>query len=274
MWGRTDKEGTTQRRIPPAAAAAAAAAHVTRIAGVAKHLVASMSKSSKLEAVVVVTGANRGIGLAFAQYYSNLSGIRVVAGCREPKYASELAVLRNVDVYELDVEDDKSVQAFVAKLKQEHNRTDLLINNAGILVSDSVDSPTLLQDVQRQFSVNALGPLRVTTAMLPVLRATPGCKVVNITSRMGSIGDNSSGKYYGYRASKAALNAMSVSLAHDLKPIPVVVVHPGMVSTDMVNFKGDISPQDAVKRMAGLIEKVGPEESGKFFHRDGQELPW
>jgi len=222
---------------------------------------------------VVVTGANRGIGLAFVQHYADMPGVTVIAGCREPKYASELAVLRNVRVEELDVASDASVASF-AKAVGEAGHVDLLINNAGLLYRDDIGDANLIENARQQLDVNCLGPLRVTQALWPMLEKTPGSKVVNITSRMGSIADNSSGKYYGYRASKAALNAITMSMARDFTGHPVIVLHPGMIKTGMTGGQGDMDATEAVSRMTKIIDKITTADSGKFFHRDGQELPW
>jgi len=128
--------------------------------------------------------------------------------------------------------------------------------------------------IEEQMEVNAYGPLRVTTTLLPQLKE--GSKIANITSRMGSIADNTSGNYYGYRASKAALNAFGKSLAEDLKPqgISVAQLHPGFVQTRMVGFNGDISPEQAAKGLAQRIEELNVGNSGGFWHSNGDVLPW
>ena len=124
--------------------------------------------------------------------------------------------------------------------------------------------------------VNALGPLRVTHALLSADKiASPG-KVAVITSRMGSIGDNTSGRRYGYRMSKAAVNAGFRSLAVDLKDrnIHVGILHPGMVQTDMIGGASGIPPEEAVEGLLNRIHELDAERSGRFFHQNGQELPW
>ena len=122
--------------------------------------------------------------------------------------------------------------------------------------------------------MNAVGPLRISAACLPFM--SQGSKIAMITSRMGSIADNTSGGYYGYRMSKAALNAGAVSLARDLKHkgISVGIYHPGFVQTDMVGGAGDIGPDVAAKRIEGLISNLSLEQSGGFWHSNGQSLPW
>ncbi len=217
----------------------------------------------------VITGANRGIGLAFAKALL-ARGDTVIGTAREPAEAGELAN-SGAEVEELDVTDDASVTNFAERLQG--RSVDLLINNAGILRRDRLDSfdPATLQ---REFDVNALGPLRVTNALLPSLRLSAKPRIVALTSRMGSIADNNSGGFYGYRASKAALNAVIKSLSIDLDPWPAVVIHPGYVRTRMTGNQGDLTAEEAVERMLLVIDKLDSSMSGKFFHRDGHELPW
>src|SRR5688572_21930442 len=173
----------------------------------------------------LVTGANRGIGLELCRQLA-ARGDHVIATCRHT--SKDLDAL-GVEVYtDVDVASDKSVNILAEKLKGK--TLDLLINNAGILSSEDLAALDFAA-IQRQMEVNAYGPLRVTRKLLPNLKS--GSKLVLITSRMGSIGDNTSGGMYGYRMSKAALNAAGASLARDLAPqgIAVAILHPGMVRT-------------------------------------------
>jgi NAD(P)-dependent dehydrogenase (short-subunit alcohol dehydrogenase family) len=151
---------------------------------------------------------------------------------------------------------------------------DLLINNAGILLwGDQLDTLDF-EGIRKQFEVNALGPLRVTAALRSRLRR--GAKVGLITSRMGSIDDNTSGGAYGYRMSKAALNMAGKSLALDLRPVEVAVaiLHPGMVKTDMVGAHGQVEPADAAQGLLSRLDELTLETSGGFWHANGQRLPW
>ena len=150
---------------------------------------------------------------------------------------------------------------------------DLLINNAGVLGRESIDDwdPNT---IDYQFRVNALGPLLVTQTLLPAM-AKDG-KIAMITSRMGSMADNGSGGYYGYRMSKAALNAAGVSMANDLKPkgIAVGIFHPGFVQTEMVNGAGDIDADTCAERLSQRIDELNVSNAGRFIHSNGDELPW
>lgn len=217
---------------------------------------------------VVITGANRGIGFAFAQRYQHM-GFNVVAVCRK---SSEALDALGVEVFSgVDVTDPTSLEPLTEGLIDRN--IDILINNAGILRNEVLGSLNF-QTIEEQFQANSLGPLRVTEALLPNLSS--GSKIALVTSRMGSITDNTSGGRYGYRMSKAALNIAGVSLAHDLKGrgIAVAILHPGYVQTDMVNFGGDISADTAAERLAERIEELSLETSGTFWHSNGEVLPW
>lgn len=217
---------------------------------------------------VVITGANRGIGFAFAQRYQHM-GFNVVAVCRKSSDALEAL---GVEVFSgVDVTDPTSLEPLKEGLIGRN--IDILINNAGILRNEVLGSLNF-QTIEEQFQANSLGPLRVTEALLPNLSS--GSKIALVTSRMGSITDNTSGGRYGYRMSKAALNIAGVSLAHDLKDrgIAVAILHPGYVQTDMVNFGGDISADTAAERLVDRIEELSIETSGTFWHSNGEVLPW
>ncbi len=217
---------------------------------------------------VVITGANRGIGLAMAKQFRD-KGYHVVALCRQS--SSDLNQL-NVQVIEnIDV----AAPAGLAKLASElaNTKIDILINNAGILRDESlgdINDKTIVE----QFMVNALAPLQVVDILRGQLSA--GSKVALITSRMGSIADNGSGGRYGYRMSKAALNAAGMSLSKDLAPdnISVGLYHPGWVQTEMVSGTGDISATEAATRLTQLILAQDMTQTGLFKHSNGDLLPW
>lgn len=217
---------------------------------------------------VVITGASRGIGLAFVKHYL-AEGWQVVALCR--KTTEELVATRAEIIEGIDV----SSNDFGAALRNRLTgiAVDVLINNAGILrneVLGKLDFATM----REQFEVNALGPLKVVEALMPNMQE--GSKIALITSRMGSITDNTSGGRYGYRMSKAALNIAGVSLAQDLRQngIAVGILHPGYVQTDMVGNNGDISAGVAAERLANRIADLTLDNSGTFWHSNGEILPW
>jgi NAD(P)-dependent dehydrogenase (short-subunit alcohol dehydrogenase family) len=227
----------------------------------------------------VITGANRGIGLEFCKAYM-AQGYTVIAVCRTPSDAlSELGckVVSGVDV---------SLPEQVNTLKAAIGDTpiDILINNAGVFSNESFvvgEANSLdFNSIEYQMNINAYGPLRVTQALagnLSLAAKQNGiAKVGMITSRMGSIADNTSGAYYGYRASKAALNAFSKSLACDLKSddIAVAILHPGFVQTEMVGFNGDISPIEAASRLIKRVDGLDMSNTGTFWHSNGDLLPW
>jgi len=217
---------------------------------------------------VVITGANRGIGLELAKHYKEL-GDEVIAICRQS--SEELDDIASMVIEGIDVSDADSVEQL--KIVLSNQTIDILINNAGLFLNETLNDMNF-DSIEEQMEVNAYGPLRVTTTLLPQLKE--GSKIANITSRMGSIADNTSGNYYGYRASKAALNAFGKSLAEDLKPqgICVAQLHPGFVQTRMVGFNGDISPEQAAKGLAQRIEELNVGNSGGFWHSNGDVLPW
>lgn len=217
---------------------------------------------------VVITGANRGIGLELARHYQ-AQGDQVIGVCRET--SDELDEVASMVIEHIDVSNINAIEQL--KIFLSNQSIDILINNAGLFINETLSNMDF-ETIEQQMEVNAYGPLKVTLALLPQLKE--GSKIANITSRMGSIADNTSGAYYGYRASKAALNAFGKSLAEDLKSqgIAVAQLHPGFVQTRMVGFNGDISPQDAAKGLAARIEELNMENTGGFWHSNGEALPW
>jgi NAD(P)-dependent dehydrogenase (short-subunit alcohol dehydrogenase family) len=193
----------------------------------------------------------------------------VIAVCRTP--SRELEQLGARIEHGIDIAHDAAIAELGKRLRGA--RVDVLIANAGILREDALDTLEL-DEVRAQLEVNALGPLRTVKAVLPALQA--GSKVALITSRMGSIGDNGSGGYYGYRMSKAALNAAGASLAIDLKPrkIAVAILHPGFVRTRMTDHEGQLEADEAARMLLQRIDALTLQSSGGFWHANGQTLPW
>ena len=217
----------------------------------------------------LVTGANRGIGLEYCRQLQQ-RGDTVIGVCRSP--SDDLKQLEVQVESGVDITDDASVADLRQRLQG--MPLDVLINNAGIL--DRVTLEDLdFDSIRKQFEVNALGPLRLTHALLPNLKE--GAKVVMMTSRMGSIEDNTSGSSYGYRMSKVALSMAAKSLAHDLKPrgIAVAILHPGLVQTRMTGFtQSGITPEESVQGLLARIDQLSLENTGTFWHAKGEVLPW
>ncbi len=220
-------------------------------------------------ATYLVTGANRGIGYEYCRQLQ-VRGDTVIAVCRTA--TDELKAL-GVRLEEgIDITSDASV----ADLSKQLGKTniDVLINNAGIIKRVMLEYLDF-DSIREQFEVNAPGALRVTQVLLPHLKA--GAKVVMMTSRMGSIGDNTSGSSYGYRMSKVALSMAGKSLSHDLKPlgIAVAILHPGLVQTRMTNFNSNgITPEASVIGLLARIDELTLDNTGTFWHSNGEVLPW
>lgn len=217
-------------------------------------------------ATVLITGANRGIGLELAKQLS-ARGDEVIALCRESTDELEATCARVLEGVEIT--NDDALQNAVTAL--DGTPIDILINNAGIFTNERFEDLDIAE-IRRNLEVNALGPLRVTHAFRRLLRAP--AKVALLTSRMGSIGDNTSGNYYGYRMAKAALNMAGVNLAHDLRgTASVAILHPGLVATRMTGFTG-ISTEESAAGLIQRIDALTPESSGTFWHANGEQLPW
>ncbi len=220
-------------------------------------------------ALTVITGSNRGIGLELCRQLSE-AGHEVLAACRSPSI--ELSLLGVEIAADVDVASHRGIEGLRSAVGE--RQVELLINNAGVLLwgdsVDSVDPESILQ----QFEVNALGPLRVVGALRS--RLVDRARVIFITSRMGSIGDNSSGGAYGYRMSKAALNMAATCLAVELASanVSVGLFHPGMVRTDMTGGEGLLDPEESVRGLLARIGELTAATSGAFVHQNGQTLPW
>ena len=217
----------------------------------------------------LVTGANRGIGLEFCRQLCDRNH-HVIAVCRQksPELdALKVQIEENVDITNLE-----QIQTLVQRL--DGITIDVLINNAAIhgLVTLENFAP---ETIRHLFNVNAVAPLQFTHALLP--RLTAGAKIILMTSRMGSIEDNTSGGSYAYRMSKVALSMAGKSLSVDLKPqgIAVAILHPGLVQTRMTRFnERGISPAQAVRGLLDRIDQLTLETSGTFWHANGDVLPW
>ena len=216
---------------------------------------------------VLITGCNRGIGLELCRLYIT-RGDDVIAVCRTASPELQELGVRIIDG--IDVSDGASISSLAGQLQGQ--TIDILLNNAGMLRSDQFGDLDY-DDMMLQYAVNALGPLRVTEALSDNL--INGSKVIIITSRVGSIDDNSSGGSYGYRASKTAVNQLGTNLKHELLPrgIAVGLLHPGLVATEMTGKRG-ISPVESASGLLERIDELTLETTGGFWHAEGYRLPW
>jgi NAD(P)-dependent dehydrogenase (short-subunit alcohol dehydrogenase family) len=216
--------------------------------------------------LVVLTGANRGIGLQLAKQLStNAHVVALVRTASSELEALDVEVITGVDVSSDDLSD--------LPQRLDNRPIDILVNNAGVLRRTDLNDLNL-DAIRLQFEVNALGPLKVTHALRGLLSS--GSKIAHITSRMGSVADNDSGSHYGYRMSKAALNMAAKSMTVDLAAsgIAVCVLHPGYVRTDMTANNGLIDADESARGLIERIEELTLETSGSFWHQNGEKLPW
>lgn len=224
---------------------------------------------------VLITGANRGLGLEFARQYA-VDGWRVLATCRDPNDADALNALDGkVEVSALDITDHGQIQALAKSLRKE--TIDILLNNAGIYGP----RPSKLGGIdynawEEVMRVNVLSPMKVTESFRDHLAGSELKKIAFMSSKMGSMGDNSSGASYTYRSSKAALNAAAKSLSVDLKSrgIAVAILHPGWVRTDMGGPGGLIDAPESVSGLRRVIDDLSLGTTGRFSNYDGTEIPW
>ncbi|MEW6440139.1 MAG: SDR family oxidoreductase [bacterium] len=230
---------------------------------------------------ILVTGASRGLGLEFARQYCE-AGWRVFACCRNPEGAEKLNALIPaarglLSVHRLDVTDPGQIDALARDLRDE--RIDILLNNAGVSGGNGRGSGLVGVDCEKWiavFRVNAMAPLKMSETFLEHVERSDRRIIAALSSRMGSIADNTSGGSYLYRSSKAAVNAAMKSLSIDLRnrKVTVLVLHPGWVRTDMGGPSATLSPAQSVAGMRKVLEAAGPDLSGRFISYDGSEIPW
>ena len=222
---------------------------------------------------VLVTGAGRGLGLEFARQYT-ADGWRVIATVRDVSKSSELGALGpKVEIHRLDVTDLDAVAALGRELASD--RIDVAIANAGVFLGRSM-TPGQIDETAwiGTLKVNALAPLALAGAVLAPVERSEGKRLIAISSRLGSIGENNAGGSYAYRASKAALNAAWRSLALDHRGVVAVVLHPGWVRTDMGGAGAPVERKDSVAGLRRVIARLTPADSGRFFDFQGAEIPW
>jgi NAD(P)-dependent dehydrogenase (short-subunit alcohol dehydrogenase family) len=228
--------------------------------------------ASKNPAACLVTGADRGIGLAFARALTARGGV-VIATARHPEKARDLAGLP-LRLESLDLADGWSIANLARALSGE--TIDVLINNAAIGERGPGFAEIPMKDLEKAFRVNAIGSTAVTQALLPNLRAGRRRMVVNLSSGLGSISGNESGGWIAYRASKAALNQLTRTMAAELKKdrFICIAMSPGWVRTDMGGPGATLSPEDSVAAMLGVMDRLTPSDTGRFLDHRGKEVPW
>lgn len=231
------------------------------------------------EQCVLITGANRGIGLSLVELFLQ-SGARVIATARNVQGADRLLGLREQHgeekllVETVDVATDKSVEDLWGRLEN-IDKVDVLINNAGVLTEYSEGLSSLsLETIQETFNVNTLGPLRMIRGGLGKLKASTQPKIANISSKVGSIADNSSGYGYAYRVSKTALNMMNKNISLEFPQITSVVLHPGWVQTDMGGQAAPTTPIESAAGLVSVINGLSLADTGKFFDFRGKLIEW
>ena len=225
---------------------------------------------------VLITGANRGIGLEFTQQYAQ-DGWNVLACCRDPQHAGALQALAkaraNIRILHLDVADFAQIDALALQLK--NDKIDVLINNAGVYPESSLsDADT--NDWLDAFKINSIAPLKMATAFTTHIANSELKKIATLSSKMGSMSDNTSGGSYIYRSTKTAVNMVMKSLSIDLQPagIAVVTLHPGWVLTDMGGSNALIDTKTSVAGLRKVIENLNLSNTGKFIAYDGKEIAW
>lgn len=228
---------------------------------------------------ILVTGANRGIGLELVRQYA-IAGCNVLACCRDPGSASELQKTqqtnKNISIYQLDVTNENHIKEIAKKLK--NFPIDILFNNAGVAGKDNLFGSISYEDLISTFKVNTVAPVMIAQALINQINQGKNKLIVNTSSTLASIelNDGSDWAWVSYRISKSALNAATKSLANLLKPkkITVIALDPGWVQTDMGGKDADLTPEESVKGIRKVVENISLEDSGKFIRYNGQSVPW
>ena len=224
---------------------------------------------------IVITGASGGIGNSIVKKLNESGATILASGTRQEKLDELKSKFDNIKILKFDISQTDKIEEFIDNASKElGGNLDCLINNAGIYEFNSLENLDK-KSILRQFEVNALSPIFITQSLKPLLKKSS--KVAFITSRMGSIEDNSSGSSYGYRMSKVALSMAAKSLSIDLlkEDIYVAILHPGLVSTRMTGFtRNGISPEESADGLLKRIDSLNKENSGTFWHANGEVLPW
>lgn len=227
-------------------------------------------------ATILLTGANRGLGLEFTRQYA-ANGDTVLACCRAPNKAAELLELKktysNIQVFALDLGKPEEIAQLATQIS---DPIDILLNNAGVLINDELGN-LLVESLEIGYQINAIAPIKMTEAFLAHLQKGDKKMIVSLSTAMSSITQNKSGGYYSYRSSKAALNMLMKSAGIDLAPynIKVLLLNPGWAKTRMGGSSATLEIADSVKGMRDVIENYSPEIGDVHFYRyDGKSMPW
>lgn len=228
--------------------------------------------------VILVTGANRGIGLALTRVLL-ADGNVVIAGCRKPDESSELTQLarvhpKTIDLVKCDMDLEEEVAKAAEASKKRREKLDVIVNNAAIMPEAGNESilNINLNLISRAFDTNVLGAARVIQAFYTMLARSERPRIVNVSSGLGSISTRDSCDYYAYSISKAALNMLTRSIANELASsgVTTVAISPGWVRTDMGGENASLSPEESARSLAETITRIGPEQNGQFLSRDGR----
>lgn len=223
---------------------------------------------------ILITGANRGLGLEMVKQYS-ADGWQVIACCREPEHADALHKLgNNIKILQLDVSNTHSIENLSHHIG--HQPIDILLNNAGILPQDQEFGTINAETLTDAFKVNTVAPFILAETLFKNIVASELKIIANMSSIMGSMELNTDGGYYAYRSTKAALNALIKSMAIDLKAysIKVIALHPGWVQTDMGGPNAMIAPEESVRKIRKILSTLSLIDSGSFIGYDSNKLAW
>ena len=224
---------------------------------------------------VLITGANRGLGLEFVRQYAD-NNWKVIATCRDPESAKDLYDIQgDKEILPLDVTDFKAIEQTSELLRSE--KIDVLLNNAGVYDSDKNGlGKTNFDDWTKMLRINTIAPLKIVESFISQVVSSKRKVIVSISSLLGSLSANDTGGQYAYRSSKSALNSVNKSLSIDLarKGIISIVISPGWARTDMGGPNAAVDPIDSVSGIRRVINNLKPEDSGKFFNYDGSNIDW
>lgn len=228
---------------------------------------------------ILITGCNRGLGLAFVEEYIN-EDVHIFATCRNPSEATQLNAIQGnypnkISILKLEVTAEEEINSVVKQISKKTNHLDILINNAAILnLNDQIGNMTI-NDVTQVFRVNVASPIRLTQELIPLLTKSSRGKIINISSTAGSI-STTSGGYISYSASKAALNMFSKLLSESLAKTNILSISldPGWMKTDMGDQHAPLDPRESAKHMISLIKYLSIKDSGKYLRFSGEEIPW